>query len=412
VHRSILLAAIAWLLAACAQRTPTPAPASTAPSPSLATLQQRTFEALWSAVNDNYVYPDFGGVDWQAVRDEYAADVAAGLSADAFADHMRAMLAELPDGAATWQTRAERLEAERRNTERFEGIGTFVAFRDEPEPRMVVLSVMPDSPAEQGGLAAHDSILAVDNLPITLEEGPRVVERIRGPAGSPVTLTVRSPEQEPRDLSFTRGSIVASDALSGGTLAGGLVGYLLFPAASADSLYENVVAALEALNDERTMQGLIIDLRIATVRGTWPLVEMMALFADGELGEVVTRDDSQPIIVTGQNLSNTQKLPLTIIVGPDTNGAPEIFAAALQAIDRAAVVGMPTRGAVGATSEFPLPDGSRVFIRTASYRAPDGRDIGQAGVQPDVLVDVDWDAVTLERDPVRRTAIEALAPPR
>jgi C-terminal peptidase prc len=321
------------------------------------------------------------------------------------------MLAELPEGAAAWQTRAERIEAERDSATSIEGIGAFVAFRSDPQPHMVLLAVMPDSPAEAAGLNAHDSIVALDGEPVTLEEGQGAVMRIRGPAGSEVTLTVRSPGRLRRDVVVTRGSIVASDALTGGALAEGTVGYLLFPATSPDDLANDVIAGLRILGEERELEGMVLDLRIASGQDGWPLLEMMTLFADGELGEVYSRERIDPIVVSGRNISDSQSLPLAIIVGPDTSGAPEIFAAALQSIGRARVVGLPTEGRVGVTSEHALPDGSRAFVLSASYRTPDGRDIGQQGVQPDVLVELDWDEVTEQSDPVRGTAASELLPP-
>jgi carboxyl-terminal processing protease len=273
---------------------------------------------------------------------------------------------------------------------------------------VVLLAVMPESPAETAGLDAHDSVVAVDGDAVTVEEGQNVVQRIRGPAGSDVTLRVRSPGRSERDITVTRGRITASDVLRGGLLGDGRIGYLLLPAATSEDLADDIVTAIQALHSRRALAGLVLDLRIASVRGTWPLMEMMTLFADGELGEIFERDTAEPIVVSGQNISHTQTLPLAIIVGPDTQGAPEIFAAAMQSIGRATIVGMPTLGQVEVVKEFPLPDGSRVFIATGSYRTPRGRDIGQAGIQPDVEVDLDWDQVTDADDPVRTAAARAL----
>ena len=411
LFRMVCLACI-WALAACTKRSPTPDDAVTAlparGTPTASSLPKRTFEALWSAVNENYLDEEFGGIDWQAIHEQYAAKVETGLNADEFAATMRAMLAELPEEAAVLQTRAERLEAQSVDRARFEGIGAFVAYRPRPEPHVVLLAVMPDSPAKTAGLGAHDSILAIGGQPVTAEEGQAVVQRIRGPAGSDVTLRVKSPGRAPRDVVVTRGSITASDALTGGALGDGTIGYLLFPAAAPGGLADDVVRAVQALNSPRKLRGLILDLRISTAGGAWPLSEVMTLFADGELGEVFTRESVAPIAVAGQDISDTQTLPLAIIVGPDTQGAPEIFAAAMQSIGRASIVGMPTPGAVEVVEEFPLPDGSRAFIVTGSYRTPQGRDVGREGVEPDVKVDLDWDEVSQADDAVRAAAARAL----
>jgi C-terminal processing protease CtpA/Prc len=55
-----------------------------------------------------------------------------------------------------------------------------------------------------------------------------------------------------------------------------------------------------------------------------------------------------------------------------------------------------------------LPDGSTLSLLTTTYRTPRGRDIGELGVRPNVMLDVDWDSVTPEDDPVRNAALATL----
>ncbi len=321
---------------------------------------------------------------------------------------MRAMVAELPPGAVVWQTRAERIQQAIKDTQTYEGIGAYIAVRLLPEPHAVILSAMPESPAEKAGLKAHDSILAIDGVPVRAEEGTDVVQRIRGPAGSRVTLQVRSPGKPVREVALTRERVAAVDVLKGGLIPETRIGYLLFPPAPYDDLGTDLLGSLQVLAGKRELEGLILDLRIVIIGSGWPLTPLLTLFADGNVGEIYTRSTVQPLTVEGQDVFNSQRLPLAIIVGPDTQGAAEIFAAALQAAKRAIVVGRPTPGEVEGMTEFPLPDGSRAFVTTSSYRTPAGREIGLTGVEPDVKVEADWDAVTVENDPVRDAAVKAL----
>lgn len=400
---------VALLISACWDKEQiSPEPTSVPDATPTSSLQIRTFEALWSAVNENYVFESFHGIDWQAVHDEYLPPVQAELSDDEFAETMRAMLDELPPGAASWQSRSERIEQDIQDHSAFEGIGAWVAFRTLPEPHVVLLSVMSESPAEQSGLKIHDSILAVDGVPVQAEEGLGVVERIRGPAGSQVILSVRSPGELPREVAVSRGSVTAADSLKLGFVPGSSIGYLLFPRVEYDGLINDVVGSLQVLTNTHPLSGLILDLRVASVSRRWPLGELLTLFADGALGEFYTRSEVEALTVEGQDYADSQKLPLIILVGLDTRGAPEVFAAALQAIGRAVVVGLPTSGSVQGATEFPLPDGSRAFIDTLSYRTPDGREIGLTGIEPSIRVEADWDEVTDRDDPVRDAAVEAL----
>jgi C-terminal peptidase prc len=372
-------------------------------------VQVRTFEELWTTVNENYVYDDFHGVDWNAIHDEYATQISADMSAEEYDVLLNAMIAELPTDLITWQTRSDRIEAEIQSTTAYEGIGSYVGVRSDPDPRVVLLSVMEGSPANQAGLQTHDSILAIDGIPVAEDEGLNVVQRIRGPANSAVELTVRSPGSEPREVTVTRASLpFSATSIQQDLLNDETIGYMLFPPAPYDELPNQMVSLLQTFVEQRHVDGLVLDMRITTANSGWPLGLLLALFADGNLGTVHSRSEDQPLLIEGEDVYGSQDLPLAIIVGPDTNGAIEVFAAAMQASGRAVVIGLPTPGAVELMSEYMLPDGSRALIATQSYRTPEGTDIGLSGVRPDVAVEIDWDAVTDSDDPVRDAAVQAL----
>jgi C-terminal processing protease CtpA/Prc len=138
---------------------------------------------------------------------------------------------------------------------------------------------------------------------------------------------------------------------------------------------------------------------------------MLTLFGNGEVGEYYTRDGSDPLAIEGRNLAGSQTVPMMILVGPDTEGAPEIFAAALQSAGRARLIGLPTPGSVEGITEVPLPDGSRMFLATSSFRTPDNVDLADTGLTPDVAVNGDWDQISSEQDPVLAAALSLLLSP-
>ena len=72
------------------------------------------------------------------------------------------------------------------------------------------------------------------------------------------------------------------------------------------------------------------------------------------------------------------------------------------------IVGLPTQGNIEGTSEFQLPDGSRAFILTSSYRTPEGGEVGLTGLTPDIPVEADWDAVSSLEDPAIEAAVQWL----
>jgi hypothetical protein len=144
-------------------------------------------------------------VDWDAVHDKYSTRIEGGLTNEQFSDLLRELQTELPAGALVYQSRGERIEAEIADTSSYEGIGAIIGFQEEDEPHIVILDVIDGSPAENAGLKPHDSIYKIDGNPILLEEGLTVVNRIRGPAGSTVTLQVKSWNR--RAVEVTRQSV-------------------------------------------------------------------------------------------------------------------------------------------------------------------------------------------------------------
>jgi hypothetical protein len=99
--------------------------------------------------------------------------------------------------------------------------------------------------------------------------------------------------------------VAATDVLKGTLIPDTDIGYLLFPPTSYDDLGTDLLNTLQVLADKRELDGLILDLRIVTVGGGWPLMPLLTLFADGNLGEVYTRSMAQPLTVEGQDVFRT-----------------------------------------------------------------------------------------------------------
>jgi len=190
------------------------------------------------------------------------------------------------------------------------------------------------------------------------------------------------------------------------------VAYYRVPVAAESTLAQTIAENLLSIGEERPLNGLVIDLRVArSGDGSWPLSQMLTLFGNGELGEYYSRAGADPLAIEGRDLAGSQTVPMVILVGPDTEGSPEIFAAALQSVGRARLIGLPTAGAVEGFTEVPLPDGSRMFLATSSFRTQDNLDLANTGLTPDVAVPSDWDQITSERDPVLAAALTLLLSP-
>lgn len=390
---------------------PTAAPVA-APEQTAITRHLKVLEAVDTTVREQYVRADLDGVDWEAFVQETRAQIETGLSEDEFAAAMRTLVQRLPADNAIFRTRAERIETELTDTSNYEGIGVYYGFRIQPEPRVVVLVVMEGSPAEKAGLKPHDAIYAIDGQAIAPDERATVSQRIRGPAGSAVTLLVQTPGEARREVVIERGQITASDSLRAGTVNGTDIAYYRIPVAATAEMAELIAEDLYQRAQQNPPTGIILDLRTARAFGPWPLEGMLKVFASGSLGEFYTRTQTETVVIEGQDFGGSQTLPLVVLIGPDTEGAAEVFAGALQGSGRATLIGLPSPGTIEGFDEFDLPDGSRLGLATASYRLADGTDFSNTGLIPDVLVESDWDSFGVDGgDPVIQAALKALGQP-
>jgi len=398
---------VALPLVACGTLPDRAAP-SAIPQSELAVRQQSVLAELVARLDEGYVYPDYGGVEWETQAAQLEAQISAGLSEEEFRAALEALVLLLPPGTASYTSREERVQADFEVSNTYEGIGAFVSIRAEPEPRILLLSVIPNSPAARAGLQAHDAVYAVDGTAVSREEGLAVIDRVRGPAGTQVVLEVASPEQARREVTVERGEVAIGDALRGGILAPGFI-YLLVPVTVDASLFETLAGLLQdMLEQDQTVVALVLDLRIAGSGSEWPLNEMLSLLGDGLAGHFNSRAGIQPLDIQGTDFANSQSLPLAVLVGPDTSGAPEVFAAALQAIGRGPIVGLPTSGSVLSFQSHILLDGSLLTFAESSFVTPDGTDLSLNGLTPDLIVELDWDQVQAGSDPVLLKALELL----
>ena len=410
--RTAWLLLLAVLLAACSTRPlalpPTPVPAGAA-----ADRHVRTYDAFWDNLQGSYLYQGSAGFDFEKLRAEKRLAAYADLSETEFSGLMQALTEPFPSGSVTYRSRAKRIQEDLANTISYEGIGAYVSVLKEPDPRIVLLAVVEKSPAQAAGLAAHDAILSVDGQPVLAAEGLDVIQRVRGPAGSVVSLDVRAPDGARRTVDVTRGRLAAADQLRGGSLGASQIGFLRLPVGAGNELATALPAALQSMAGKYS-NGLLLDLRVAHSADDWPLLELLAIFGNGPMGKISGTSEQTPLTVTGQDVGGTQKVPLVLLVGAETQGASEIFAAALQASRRAVLVGQPTPGKVMRYNTSTLPDGSQMYYAISSYINPAGVDIGRSGVKPDVAVPDVWDQVNDKYDPVILRALQQItsdAPP-
>src|SRR5262245_52811380 len=251
---------------------------------------------------------------------------------------------------------------------RYDGIGAEVNMRD---GHPVVVAPMEGSPAERAGLRAGDGIVAVDGQDATLLSLSQLVEKVRGPRGSTVTLTVvRAGDPTGVDLAITRDEIKVSP-VSWTMVPGTAVGHIRinrFAGATTQELKD----ALRAARDGGA-EALVIDLRNNPGGQLQQVVSSASQFLSD--GDVLLEENasgerkSYPVQPGGM----ATDLPVVVLINRGSASASEIFAGALQDHGRGKIVGERSYGTGTVLLPYDLPDGSQLYLGVAQWLTPQGR---------------------------------------
>ncbi|MEX0613180.1 MAG: S41 family peptidase [Pirellulales bacterium] len=249
---------------------------------------------------------------------------------------------------------------------------------------LLIIRVIPRSPAEHSGIRAGDRITAVDGQVTQSLSTDEAASLLTGPEGSLVRVTVVSAGQSPRELTIRRASVEVPSLEDVKILdpATG-VAYLRIPAFQKTTAAD-LEQALWNLHGQG-MRSLIIDLRGNPGGLLTASVEVADKFiADG--GIVSTRGRSeQENFSYRAHRAGTWRVPLVVLIDGDSASASEIFAGAIQDARRGKIVGMRSYGKGSVQGIFPLgKSGAGARLTTARFFSPLGHPISNVGITPDI----------------------------
>jgi carboxyl-terminal processing protease len=285
----------------------------------------------------------------------------------------------------------------------YEGIGAWV---DTTADYLTIISPIPGSPAEEVGLEPGDKIIEIDGEDMTGVDAELARQRVLGPAGSTVVLTVaREGESEALEFTVTRDKIVIKSA-SGEMLEDG-IGYVQITT-FGDKTTPELRATLEELMAQNP-RGLVIDLRNNGGGFLHTSVEVASEFV-GE-GVILYEQYGNGERDTYQALKNGQatEIPLVVLINEGTASASEIVAGAIQDYERGKLVGVASYGKGSVQNWVPLSDNQgAVRVTIAKWLTPDERTIQDEGLKPDVEVEITEEEYEADLDPQLDKAIEVL----
>lgn len=286
---------------------------------------------------------------------------------------------------------------ERDTAGRYEGIGAM--FRMVEGTRRILFT-LPQSPAREAGLTVGDQVLEIDGEAATELEDEAFRRALAPPTPGPVHLTIESLDGSRRSLEIEARPLVDPSLRHVRILSEDpRIGWISIESFSKETVGE-VVEAIEALEAEAPLSGLILDVRGNLGGVLDAAVGLVNLFVDDGL-VVSTRGSSgtqETFAVEGR--CRWPQLPLVLLVDETSASASEVVAGALQDHRRAAIVGTATygKGVVQTIRRFD-PWGARAKVTTAWYLSPAGRNFerdpsvkGGSGLAPDLEVSLPPDS--------------------
>lgn len=276
----------------------------------------------------------------------------------------------------------EMLKQERNlTTGRFEGIGAEVQMRN---GQLVVVAPIDGSPAQKAGLKPGDIILKVDDQDVSGIPLDQAVNRILGPAGTRVKLTILDLKTTTtKDVTLTRASVTVQ-SVTWHLLPGATAAHLRI-AIFSKGVAENLRKALLTAEKEGAA-GLILDLRNnpgglydeAVSAASQFIGSGNVLLEKNALGKI------KPVPVRSGGVATS--LPLVVLINGGTSSGAEIVAGAFQDAHRAKLVGEKTFGTGTVLETFSLSDGSAMMLAIEEWLTPAGHVIWHHGISPDVVV--------------------------
>jgi carboxyl-terminal processing protease len=434
---------------------PTPAPELKAPADEHA-RRLETFEIVWRTVKEQHFDPTFGGLDWDAVRAEFAPRVERARTDRELHVLLQQMInrigqshfviippesiPEVPadgddadeegdegDVAAADKPPRKGLAVTEQLTH---GVGLDFRLIDDAA---VVTRVEPASPAERAGLRTGFVLRAIDGVPVRrlLAEFRResvyqpvishqlpaeiITTYLNGMAGTTVRVTFLDARERPRTVTLTRERLKGEMSpaflslpsqfveFESRTLRRG-IGYVRFNL-FVPPVLEKFCAAMRSMRDA---PGVVIDLRgnRGGVLGLLYGMGGLLVSSPTSLGTLRARTGAMELRAYPQ--ARPYEGQVVIIVDGETLSAAEVFAAGLQDAGRAVVVGQLSAGETLPSLAKELPTGAILQYAFADFKTPYGRRLEGAGVVPNVEVYLDRGSLLRGRDPQLEAAIETV----
>jgi carboxyl-terminal processing protease len=248
---------------------------------------------------------------------------------------------------------------------------------------IVVVSVVPDGPAEKATLRSGEILEAIGGFSTRDMSVGQAAMLLQGAPGTIVKVAVvRRGKTEPQEISVNR-QVIGVQHIVAERVADD-VAYVRLPA--LDLIDVSELRDKLAQFDKQGLHKLVLDLRDCT-RGEVPdaILAAQLFLSSGKItsleGQTVAHKDFM-----AQEDKAVWRAPVDVLISTSTSGAAEVLAGAIKGNKRGEVIGERTFGSASEQKVIPLDDGGAVILTVAFYSTPDGKSIVDEGVAPTVEV--------------------------
>lgn len=267
-------------------------------------------------------------------------------------------------------------------TEKYGGLGIHITY-DEVSNGIMVLSVMPGSPALEEGMLAGDIIKKVGDTVVSADTYYDCVDKIKGEENSKVALTIQR-GTDVFDKEYTRKVIAVNNVES--RVLDNNIGYIRI-LAFENNIADQFKTQYDKLRSQN-ISGLIIDLR-NNPGGL--LNEVVSIGRDilpkGDIVRLVYKNKSDKVYTSDGN--NEINIPLVVLVNGNSASASEILAGAIKDSGKGTLVGTKTYGkGIVQTIERLSTEGA-LSVTTSKYYTASGIEIHKNGIMPNIEVDLE-----------------------
>lgn len=296
----------------------------------------------------------------------------------------KGLLESLDDPYSVYYTHDELVQLQQQTEGIYYGIGAYIS-QDNEMGYVRVSKIIKNTPAEASGLQQDDYIYKVDGEDMQGKDSSYVVSKIKGEAGTKVTITVvREGATDPIDIEVERQKIesptVEYQMLDNDMAYIQITEFDLVTTEQFEEAYKQAQAG--------GMKGLILDLRsnpggnLSTVCDIARMIlpKGLIVYTEDKYGkrEEYTCDGANQI-----------KVPLVVLANGYSASASEILAGAVKDYGIGTLVGTTTYGKGIVQKVINLSDGSAVKLTVSNYFTPNGNNIHKIGIDPDVEVEFD-----------------------